>query len=254
MSDAVIVKDITKQFHNGTTSSKKKETNINNNSLFTALDNVSFTIKKSSTVVIGGANGSGKSVLMSIIAQLSNPTTGTVSTDGRVGLIFQDTDTQILGETPEEDIAFGLKNTKVPKQKREKIIQDMIQKTGLSHRKGFPARFLSGGEKRRLAVAGILAVECPTIIFDEPYANLDYEGVQQVNALICMLQREQKTVIILTHELEKCLALADHFLILYNGKLVFNGTPHEGLKQPLENWKIRNPLTKYSNSNDLVWL
>lgn len=245
LKQAVVVKNITKTFYN---------TAEADSGLFTALNNITFSIEKGSTVVIGGANGSGKSVLMSIIAQLTNPTNGTIKTDGRVGLVFQDSDTQILGETPEEDIAFGLKNTKIPKKERSKIVTNMIEKTGLSHRLGFPAHFLSGGEKRRLAVAGILALNSPIIIFDEPYANLDYMGVMQVNSLIALLQREHHTVIILTHELEKCLALADRFLVLYNGNLVFDGKPEQGLKQPLEKWKIKNPITNYLNCKDLVWI
>jgi len=259
MSKVVNIVGVTKQFRNLLeTASSQAKTNksqkTNSTGMFLALNNVSFSIEEGETVVIGGANGSGKSVLMSIIAKLSVPTTGYVKTKGRVGLVFQDSDMQILGETPEEDIAFGLKNLKIPKKEHPQIISDMINKTGLFERCGFPARFLSGGEKRRLAVAGILALDSPIIIFDEPYANLDYEGIQQVNALIALLQREHRTIIILTHELEKCLALADRFLVLYKGKLVFEGTPEEGLKKPLETWKIKNPLTQYTSWRDLVWL
>ena len=97
-------------------------------SYFTALDDISFDIFESECVLIAGANGSGKSILMSIIAGLNNPTTGSVSTRGRCGLVFQDADTQILGETPVEDIMFGLKNLKVPdkeaKEKMGKIINE----------------------------------------------------------------------------------------------------------------------------------
>jgi biotin transport system ATP-binding protein len=262
MSNVITVVGITKKFRNlietpstqNYTTKNQHTQKMPSDGMFYALNNVSFSIEEGETVVIGGANGSGKSVLMSIIAKLSNPTSGSVTIKGRVGLVFQDSDTQILGETPEEDIAFGLKNIKVSKKNRQKIISDMINKTGLSERCGFPARFLSGGEKRRLAVAGILALDSPIIIFDEPYANLDYEGIQQVNALIALLQRENRTIIILTHELEKCLALADRFLVLYKGKLVFDGKPQEGLTKPLETWKIKNPLTHYTTCRDLVWL
>ncbi|HZK20113.1 MAG TPA: ABC transporter ATP-binding protein [Treponemataceae bacterium] len=243
MINAITVKNITKKYHKSSSTSK-----------FTALDNVSFFVKKGSTTLIAGANGSGKTVLMSIIAGLVKPTIGTIKTEGRVGLIFQDSETQILGETPEEDIDFGLKNTNVPKSQRQAIIQDMMQKTGLSHRAGFPARFLSGGEKRRLAVSSMLALNCPIIIFDEPFANLDYTGVKQVNGLIAMLQREGRTIIILTHELEKCLALAERFLVLYMGVVVFDGSPQTGIKKNLEKWNIKNPLTQYSSYRDLIWL
>lgn len=220
---------------------------------FVALDDVSFTIDEGTCTLIGGANGSGKSLLMSIIAGLIAPTLGSVSTSGRVGLVFQDADTQILGETPEEDILFGLKNVKVPKDERAERIDSVLARTGLLKRKGFPARFMSGGEKRRLATASILAMDCPIIIFDEPYANLDYTGVCQVNALIDMLKNENHTILLLTHELEKCFALAERFIVLHEGKKVFDGNPHEGLQQNLAQWSIKNPLCSYTKREDLLW-
>ena len=91
------------------------------------------------------------------------------------------------------------------------------------------------------------------IIFDEPYANLDYPAVCDVNNLLSQLHSEGKTVILLTHELEKCLALADHFLILQKGKLVYDGKPEDAIKLPLEQWSIRNPLAKYESVKDLIW-
>jgi len=220
---------------------------------FVALDDVSFTIDEGTCTLIGGANGSGKSLLMSIIAGLIAPTSGSVSRKGRVGLVFQDADTQILGETPEEDILFGLKNVKVPKDERAERINSVLARTGLLKRKGFPARFMSGGEKRRLATASILAMDCPIIIFDEPYANLDYTGVCQVNSLIEMLKNEKHTILLLTHELEKCFALAERFIVLHEGKQVFDGSPHEGLQQNLAQWSIKNPLCSYVKREDLLW-
>ena len=128
-----------------------------------------------------------------------------------------------------------------------------LEKTGLTAKADFPARFLSGGEKRRLAVACMISMNLPVIILDEPYANLDFGGVKQVNALISQLKEEGKTVIILTHEIEKCLGLAQKFIVLFRGQKVFEGTPEEGLQQNLEQWNIRNPLVSYKNVGDLIW-
>lgn len=133
------------------------------------------------------------------------------------------------------------------------MVENALKSVALLEKADYPAEFLSGGEKRRLAVASILAMNRDIIIFDEPYANLDYPGVVDVNKLISALHNEGKTVILLTHELEKCLGLADHFLILQKGKLVFDGSAEEALKLPLEQWAIRNPLTKYESVKDLVW-
>ena len=218
-----------------------------------ALKDVSFDIAEGSCTVIGGANGSGKSVLMSIIAGLSECDSGTVKCGGRAGLVFQEAETQILGETPAEDVAFGPKNLGWKRDRVRAAVDDALLKTGLSEKADFPARFLSGGEKRRLAVACMLAMELPIIILDEPYANLDYGGVKQVNELVRNLKAQGKTVIILTHEIEKCLGLSEHFIVLFRGEKVFDGKPEEGIMQNLENWNIRNPLVSYSAVKDLQW-
>ena len=220
----------------------------------TALNNVSFQIDEGSVTVIGGENGSGKSVLMNIIAGLEKPTSGKIHSFAKAGLVFQEADTQILGETPREDISFGPKNQKKSKIQVEQAVENSLEQVGLAKKADYPARFLSGGEKRRLAVACMLAMELPVIIFDEPYANLDYGGVKQVNALVKRLHEQKKTVIILTHELEKCLGLADKFVVLFRGDKVFDGTAQEGISKNLELSNIRDPLTAYTKVEDLVWL
>lgn len=218
----------------------------------TALENICLEIFEGECVVIGGENGSGKSVLMSIIAGLEKCDCGKVEAP-KVGLVFQEAETQILGETPEEDIAFGPKNLGWKKADVENAVKAALEKTGLLAKKDFPARFLSGGEKRRLAVACMLAMNPPVIILDEPYANLDYSGVKQVNALIRQLKADSKTVIILTHEIEKCLGLANRFVVLFKGQKVFDGVPEEGLLQNLEQWNIRTPIVSYKGVQDLIW-
>ena len=178
---------------------------------------------------------------------------GKVFSFAKCGLVFQEAETQILGETPREDIAFGPKNLGWSKQKIQLSVENALLKTGLTEKADFPARFLSGGEKRRLAVACMLAMDLPIIIFDEPYANLDFGGVRQVNSLIKSLKEENKTIIILTHELEKCLGLAERFIVLFRGQKVFDGIPSDAVKTNLEEWNIKNPLTSYTCLNDLIW-
>jgi biotin transport system ATP-binding protein len=221
---------------------------------FYALDDVSLNIEDGGCTIIAGANGSGKSLLVFIIAGLEEPTSGFVKTDGKAGLVFQEPDAQILGETPFEDVSFGLLNMGVSKEDRLTRAENALSETGLKEKAYFPARSLSGGEKRRLAAAGILAVNAQIIIFDEPYANMDFPGVVQVNRLLQKLIAEKKTIIILTHELEKCMALADHFIVLSKGKKVFDGTAHEALSCDLETWGINHPLErKMQNMEDLLW-
>ncbi|MFA6855731.1 MAG: ABC transporter ATP-binding protein [Treponema sp.] len=219
-----------------------------------ALDDVSFSIRTGEFAVIAGSNGSGKSVLMSLIAGLDDASSGTITLHGcTAGLVFQDADAQILGETPEEDVSFGAKNCGLKKDVLAERVTRSLEQTGLLNKKTAPARMMSGGEKRRLAVAGILAMNRSLIIFDEPFANLDWPGVRQVCAILQQLKKEKKTVLVLTHELEKVLGLADRFLVLDKGRIRFDGTPQEGLQQPLEQWSIRNPVAQYHSLEDLLW-
>jgi biotin transport system ATP-binding protein len=218
-----------------------------------ALQDVSFSVKKGEFLVIGGKNGSGKSVLMSLIAGLDKQTSGTIKCY-EVGLVFQDANSQILGETPLEDVLFGLRNLKLKKQERLQKAEETLKQCGLFEKRDFQARVLSGGEKRRLAVAGILALNRDFIIFDEPFANLDLIGIKQVCAILKQLKEQNKTIIVLTHDLEKILGLADSFIILDSGNIKFNGTPEDGLKLNLEEYGIKNPLTSYNSVKDLFWI
>lgn len=240
---------------------QKQKLKINNlcKSFFTAdgekkaLKSVSMEFEENSFTVIGGENGSGKSVLMSIIAGLEDCSSGDIENFAQCGLVFQEAETQILGETPFEDVCFGPKYLGWKKADVIEAANKALEITGLTEKKDFPARFLSGGEKRRLAVACMIAMDLPILILDEPYANLDYSGVKQVNALLKELKKSGKTIILLTHEIEKCLGLADKFIVLFRGEKVFDGTPEEGLKENLEQWNIKNPLTVYNKLEDLVW-
>jgi|SRR5574344_1163359 biotin transport system ATP-binding protein len=238
MNKKIEVKNVYKTFPDGTE----------------ALKNVSFSLNEGDFLVVAGSNGSGKSVLMSLIAKLDEPSSGKINLDGlSVGLVFQDADSQILGETPEEDVSFGAKNCGLRKAALQKCVDDSLEKTGLLNKKLSMARMLSGGEKRRLAVSGILAMDRQLIIFDEPFANLDYPSVHQVCSVLKDLHESGKTIIVLTHELEKILALATRFIVLDKGEVKFDGTAEQGLSCTLENWSIRNPLRSYNSVMDLLW-
>ena len=224
------------------------------NGLFYALDGLSLSLENGECTIVAGANGSGKSLLMSIIAGLEEPDSGSLTTSFRVGLVFQEPDAQILGETPREDIAFGPRNMGLSKDECSARVRAALEETGLTERAEFPARSLSGGEKRRLAAAGVLAMDAQIIIFDEPYANMDFPGVLQVNRLLKKLITNGKTVVILTHEIEKCLALANRFIVLYKGKKVFDGPAVEALSLDLEAWGIHHPLKNPARVfGDLLW-
>lgn len=235
-ANAVTIENVSRVFPNGTR----------------ALFDINLSIKKGEFAVVGGRNGSGKSVLMSLIARLDEPSSGTIIAPP-AGLVFQNADAQILGETPEEDILFGLRTLPIPKSEIKRRLEQTLSACALQKKRDFQARLLSGGEKRRLAVAGILAMERDLIIFDEPFSNLDYPGVQQVCAILKELKDSGKTVILLTHELEKILALADSLTILDGGEVKFSGTVQAALALNLEQWGIRNPLQNYDCIEKLFW-
>ncbi len=220
-----------------------------------ALDDVSFEISEGDFTVIAGSNGSGKTVLMTLIAKLDEPTDGNIQLEDGfdAGLVFQDADSQILGMTPWEDVFFGAKHSGLKKEDARRVTEEALRETGLLEKKDLNARTLSGGEKRRLAVAGVLALGRKLIIFDEPFANLDWPGVKQVLAIMQKLKAEKKTVIVLTHEIEKVLALSNRFIILDKGKIQFDGNAEDGLKLPLDEYGIKNPLNSYQSLKDLLW-
>ena len=235
-------------------------------SYISALQDINLDIYNGECLLIAGANGAGKTVLMKILAGLLEPTEGEITFMGKplseckgqlrqsVGLMFQEPDLQILGETVEEDIRFGPENLKLPEKEIEERLEETLSALELSQKRRFAARHLSGGEKRRLVVAGVLAMGCETIIMDEPFANLDWPGVVQVLKIIQGLKNKSKTVIVLTHELEKVLALADRLVIMAEGKIKYSGSPEEALSRLEPSWGVRDPRKKYSSAADCTWL
>ena len=233
---------------------------------FEAISGVDLDIHESECLLVAGANGSGKTLLMRIIAGLLLPTEGEILYRGKplleckntirrsVGLVFQDPDAQMLGETVEEDIRFGPENLKFPRGETESRLEEALSALGLSAKRDFAPRRLSGGEKRRLAVAGVLAMGCETIIMDEPFANLDWPGVIQFLKIIRDLKEAHKTTVILSHELEKVLAFADRLVILAGGKIRDSGAPDEVLDRLDPAWGVRDPRRAYNSAKDCTWL
>ena len=241
--------------------------------VFTALDDVSFDIIEGQCLMIAGSNGSGKTLLMLCIAGLMEPDKGDVffhghslygkhkdtrrtikRLRGELGLVLQDADAQIVGETVMEDTAFGPENLGWPAPDVKKSSEEALSVMGLIEKKDNSPRQLSGGEKRRLAIAGVTAMGCNTVIMDEPFANLDWPGVVQTLRIIRHLKDSGKTIIILTHELEKVLALADRLIILHNGKVRADSSPAEVLDSLDPCWGVRDPRKSYTEIKDCSWL
>jgi biotin transport system ATP-binding protein len=233
---------------------------------FQALSGINLDIYAGECVLVAGSNGSGKTLLMRILAGLLDPTEGEILFYGKplsknlgklrrgVGLIFQDADAQFVGETAAEDIAFGPKNLGFSRDEVAVRVEAALAALDLDAKKDYPPRLLSGGEKRRLAAAGVLAMGCHTVILDEPFANLDWPGVVQTLKIIGDLKKNGRTVILLTHELEKALALADRLIILHRGSIRDDGKPEEVLNRLDPGWGVRDPRRNYSRVEDCSWL
>ena len=230
-----------------------------------AIENINLQIRAGEFVIIAGANGSGKTVLLRHLNGLIRPTKGKVLLEGepisknltsarrQIGLIFQDSDSQIVGQTVAEDVAFGPENLRLPLEEVDRRVKTYLEVVGLSEKAQQSPHVLSGGEKRKLAIAGVLAMQPKVIMFDEPFTGLDYPGVVQVLRQLVSLHQNGHTIILVTHELEKVLAHADRLIIIYRGKIVEDGNPEEVIGRSELFW-VRMPLGKNEGVDALTWL
>ncbi len=217
------------------------------------LDNINLKIQEGSFVVIGGQNGSGKTTLLRHLNGLLIPDRGTVLLSGvpvadnlvrarqMVGMVFQDSDSQIVGETVYDDVAFGPENLSLDRKEVRRRVSNTLKAVSLTELADQRPHLLSGGEKRRLAIAGILAMKPRIVVFDEPFSNLDYPGVKNLLEQILSLHQAGHTILVATHELEKVIAQADHLIIMNDGKIVRDGLPDEVVKG-VEAFGVREPL------------
>lgn len=211
-----------------------------------ALKNLSFHIPSGSFVAVVGHTGSGKSTLISHLNGLSLPTEGEVRIGdflltnerkpsdmrdlrSKVGVVFQYPEHQLFEETIAKDIAFGPENFGVPKEEIEKRIREVISAVGLDESFLERSPFdLSGGQMRRVAIAGVLAVKPDILVLDEPTAGLDPRGQKEMMDMFSNLHKEQGlTTVLVTHSMEDALKYADHVIILNKGMKYLEGKPEE---------------------------
>jgi energy-coupling factor transporter ATP-binding protein EcfA2 len=227
------------------------------------LDQVSFAVDAGELILLAGRNGSGKTLLMKHLNGLLVP--GEVLLEGRpitkdlaearrrIGLVFQDADSQIVGQTVRDDVAFGPRNLRLEPAEVERRTSEVLRTVGLEAIADRPPQLLSGGEKRRLGIAGVLAMEPDLIILDEPFSALDYPGVVQVLEEIVRLHDAGQTLIIITHEIEKILGHATRLLVMESGRLTADGEPC-ALLDCLEPHGIRRPFVDGRGVGGVTWL
>ena len=211
-----------------------------------ALHDVSFSIEDGSYVAIIGHTGSGKSTILQHLNALLKPTEGLVelgdktidSTTGnkdlkplrkKVGIVFQFPEAQLFEETVEKDIAFGPKNFGVSEEEALKIASEVVKTVGLPEDVLKKSPFdLSGGQMRRVAIAGVLAMKPDVLVLDEPTAGLDPKGRLEMMEMFYKLNKEQHmTIVLVTHQMNDVSDYADHVIVIESGNVVKEGSPKE---------------------------
>lgn len=221
-----------------------------------ALDDISLTIKDNSFIGIIGHTGSGKSTFMQQLNGLLRPTSGTIIIDGvditqkdiklnklreSVGMVFQYPEYQLFEETVEKDVAFGPKNLGLSDEEVAIRVKDAIEDVKLDYEwvKDRSPFELSGGQKRRVAIAGILAMRPKVLILDEPTAGLDPRAREEILDEIYDIYKKTKiTVVLVSHSMEDVFAYANEIVVLSKGKLIMHKTTDEAVKE-------RDLLKKY---------
>ena len=211
-----------------------------------ALHDVTFSVKDGSYVAIIGHTGSGKSTILQHLNALLKPTEGIVelgdktidSTTGnkdlkplrkKVGIVFQFPEAQLFEETVEKDISFGPKNFGVSEEEALKIAAEVVKTVGLPEGVLKKSPFdLSGGQMRRVAIAGVLAMKPEVLVLDEPTAGLDPKGRLEMMEMFYKLNKEQKmTIVLVTHQMNDVSDYADHVIVIESGNVVKEGSPKE---------------------------
>ena len=211
-----------------------------------ALTDVSFNIADNDFVAIVGETGSGKSTLAQCLNALLIPDQGQVVVDDivvshknrkskkmrdlrkRVGLVFQFPEYQVFEETVEKDVAFGVKNFGVKGEEALEKAHEALAQVGLDESYYQRPPFeLSGGERRKVAIAGILAINPDIVIFDEPTVGFDPASAKELMNLIVEMHKNGKTIIVITHDMDLVNEYAQKVFMMENGQLVFEGTPSE---------------------------
>lgn len=232
-----------------------------------ALFGVDLEIKDGSYTALVGHTGSGKSTILQLLNGLNMPTSGRVLIDEtiispdsvnkdikqvrkKVGLVFQFAESQVFDETVLKDVAFGPQNFGVSKEKAEEIAREKLALVGISEELFERSPFeLSGGQMRRVAIAGILAMEPSVLVLDEPTAGLDPAGRKELMAIFKQLHAQGMTIVLVTHLMDDVANFADYVYVMEKGKVVLSGQPREVFQQVdfMENIQLGVPkITKFA--------
>lgn len=203
-----------------------------------ALDGVTVTFGRGEFAAILGSNGSGKTTLVKHLNGLLRPTGGTVLVDGEstseatiaqlsrtVGFVFQNPDEQIFANSVLDEVVFGLRIQRFPREECLKRSLTALERVGLAPLKDRHPRALSRGQRQRLATASVLAMDTPLLVLDEPTTGQDYRARRQVMDLVSTLHREGKSIVIITHDMALVAEYAMRAVVMSRGRVIFDGPP-----------------------------
>ncbi len=223
----------------------------------TVLDGISLSVFAGERIAILGYNGAGKSTFFLNLNGVLTPAEGEISYRGtkitrktlkklrqHIGIVFQDADNQIIASSVLAEVSFGPMNLKLPRSEVEERVNTALNYMNISQFKDRPPHYLSGGEKKRVSIADIIAMKSEIIIFDEPTASLDPLNAAMLEEVLEKLSREGKTLLLSTHDVDFAYRFADRILVFDNGRILADGTPLEVFKNisVLKQANLKRPL------------
>ncbi|MER6104669.1 ABC transporter ATP-binding protein [Streptomyces sp. NPDC001832] len=195
-----------------------------------ALDGVSFSVEPGERVAILGANGAGKSTLARHLVGIERPASGTIEINGRrtdglsiaelartVGFVFQNPDDQLHAASVAKEVGFGPRNLRFPPARRKALVESALRRTGLTESRDAHPHHLSLGERKRVALASVLAMDTPVVVLDEPTTGQDHASVVLLGNLVDDLAADGRTVLAITHDMDFCVEHFDRVIVLENG-------------------------------------
>lgn len=224
-----------------------------------ALKGIDMNIKRGEVTAILGGNGVGKSTLFQNFNGILKPSSGRILFDNKpidysrkgimklresIGIVFQDPDNQLFSASVYQDVSFGAVNMKLPEDEIRRRVDNALKRTGIEHLKNKPTHCLSFGQKKRVAIAGVLVMEPKVLILDEPTAGLDPMGVSEIMKLLVEMQNELGiTIIIATHDIDIVPLYCDNVFVMQEGKVILQGSPKDvfSKKETIRKVNLRLP-------------
>lgn len=205
-----------------------------------ALNHINITVREGERIAVMGSNGAGKSTFFLNLNGVLQPDEGEICYRGRkigkkelnqlrknVGFVFQDADSQMIASDVQGEVSFGPMNLKLPREEVKKRVEEALEYMNITEYRNRPPHYLSGGEKKRVSIADIIAMKSEVVLFDEPTAALDPLSADMLEEVLEKLSEEGKTLLISTHDVDFAYRWAERIIVFCKGSIIADGTPLE---------------------------